>query len=93
MILLAIGVQALDLVTFLIAAPLLVGYEVGGIGQIYVIGGPLLAIAWKLAVMAVVLLLALRAGKYQQIVVAALLTAGAVGFAANTIALWQIGLI
>jgi len=92
-ILLAIGVQALDLATFLIAAPMLVNYEVGGIGQIYIIGGPLLAIAWKAAVMSVVLYLAIRAGRYQKVVIAALLVAGAVGFAANTIALWQVGLI
>lgn len=93
MILLAIGMQAIDLATFLIAAPLLVGYELGGIGQIYVIGGPLLALAWKAAGIALVLLLAQKAGRYRRLVLAILLVAGAVGFAANTYAMWQVGII
>lgn len=93
MILIAIGAQVLDLATFLIAAPHLVDYEVGWIGQMYVTGGPLLAIAWKAAVMAVVLLAAGKAGRYQRFVLLALAAVGAVGFAANTMALWQTGLI
>lgn len=83
-----IAAHAVDLGTFLLAAPLLVNYELGLIGTMYIIGGPLLALAYKSALLSFAVSMARISGRRWLLSVFALV--GVIGAAANTWAIWQV---
>ena len=88
---LALVAQLADLVTFLIAVvlePALVSFEVGPIGAIYLLGGPVAATAFKLAGLAIVFAaLAIYHGRLTRPILLAVAALGFVGAAANVHAL------
>jgi hypothetical protein len=88
---LALVAQLADVATFLVAVliePALVSYEVGPIGIIYALGGPVAATAFKLAGLAVVFAaLAIYRGRLTTPILLAVVALGFVGAAANTHAL------
>ena len=88
---LALIAQLADLGTFLIAViiePGLVSFELGPIGAIYALGGPVAATAFKLAGLAVVFAaLALYHGRLTRLILVAVVALGALGAAANVQAL------
>jgi hypothetical protein len=88
---LALLAQLADLVTFSRAVmldPVLVSYEVGPIGAIYAIGGPVAAIAFKLAGLAVVFAaLAIYHGRLTRPILLGVAALGLIGAAANVHAL------
>lgn len=88
---LALIAQLADLVSFLLAVviePALVSFEVGPIGAIYALGGPVAATAFKLAGLAVVFAaLAIYHGRLTRAILLAVAVLGFVGAAANVHAL------
>jgi len=88
---LALFAQLADVATFLAAVaiePALVSFEVGPIGVIYALGGPVAATAFKLAGLAVVFAaLAIYRGRLTTPILLAVVALGLVGAAANLQAL------
>lgn len=88
---LALVAQLADVGTFLVAVliePALVSFEVGPIGMIYALGGPVAATAFKLAGLAVVFAaLAIYRGRLTTPILIAVVVLGLVGAAANVHAL------
>ena len=91
LVLVALLAQVADLVTFSIAVmldPALVSFEVGPIGAIYAVGGPIAAIAFKLAGLAVVFAaLAVYHGRLTRPVLVGVVALGLIGAVANVHAL------
>ncbi len=92
---LTLAAQVADLLTFLLAVaiePDLVSFEVGPIGAIYAVGGPVAATAFKVAGLAVVFAaLAVYRGRLTKPILVAVLALGAVGAVANVHALLVAG--
>lgn len=88
---LALAAQLADLGTFLVAViiePGLVSFEIGPIGAIYSLGGPVAATAFKLAGLAVVFAaLAIYRGRLTRTLLIAVVVLGAMGAVANVRAL------
>ena len=88
---LALAAQLVDVATFLVAVlmePALVSFEVGPIGIVYALGGPVAATAFKLAGLAVVFAaLAIYRGRLTTPILVAVVVLGFVGAAANVHAL------
>ncbi len=88
---LAVVAQLADVATFLLAVvlvPALVSFEIGPIGTIYRLLGPVAATAFKLAGLAVVFAaLALYHGRLTRPVLVAVVVLGGLGAAANVQAL------
>ena len=87
LVLVALLAQLADLVTFSIAVmldPALVSFEVGPIGAIYAMGGPVAAIAFKLAGLAVVFAaLAIYQGRLTRPILVGVVALGLIGAVAN----------
>jgi hypothetical protein len=87
----ALLAQLLDLVTFLVAVvlePRLVAFELGPIGTVYAVAGPVAATAFKLSGLAVVFAaLALYRGRLTRLLLVAVALLGIVAAAANVYAL------
>ena len=89
----ATAANAVDLVTFLFLAPLVVSYgvELGPVGSIWTHGGPLLVVAWKTAGLAVAFSLAAGpAVRYRRVILMAASIVGLVGAAMNVNAMVQL---
>ncbi len=88
---LALVTQLADVATFLVAVliePALVSFEVGPIGMIYALGGPVAATAFKLAGLATVFAaLAIYRGRLTTPILIAVVVLGLVGATANVHAL------
>ena len=91
LVLLALLAQVADLITFSFAVmldPALISFEVGPIGAIYAIGGPVAAIAFKLAGLAVVFAaLAIYHGRLTRPILVGVVALGVIGAVANVHAL------
>jgi hypothetical protein len=87
----ALIAQIADLVTFVVAVmiePALVSFEVGPIGAIYAVGGPVAAMAFKLAGLAVVFAaLAIYHGRLTKPILLGVAALGLLGAVANVHAL------
>lgn len=87
----AVALQVADLASFLLAVrlhPVLLDFEIGIIKTTYLEGGPLAAIAFKLAGIAVILAaLAVYGGRWTRLILLATAVVGAVGAYANVTSL------
>lgn len=93
MLALVLVAQGFDLATFLSAAivyPNLVYYELGPIGVVFGVGGLLLSLAYKAAILSFMLIMAHYAKPYRKVIFSAAFLAGAIGALANLYAFLQV---